>query len=66
MIETRSKAIGDAIRLALVERAAILDRAHDLGQVTVTVKLQVGTPLVRTVVFTEERITKRNGEANGG
>lgn len=56
---TRAEVIAAALRKEVIERAASLDRADDLGEVTVTIKLQAGTTWVRSVVWQEERFCRQ-------
>lgn len=56
-------AIQKAIVEAIAERRAMIDRADDLGEVTVSIKIQAGTTWIRGVVWTEERLCRNgNGE----
>lgn len=55
---TRTDAICAAISAQVALRRATLDRADDLGQVTITVKLAAGTAWVRGVVWEEERVMR--------
>lgn len=56
---TRSEAISAAVRAQLAERAALLDKAEDLGEITITVKIQAGTTWIRGVVWQEERVCRQ-------
>lgn len=56
---TRTAAITAAIRKELSERTELIDRAEDLAEVTITVKLQAGTSWVRGVVWQEERVCRQ-------
>lgn len=58
-VVSRTTAILEAVRKHLEERRAILDRADDLGELCVSVKLQAGTATVRSVNVSEERIVRR-------
>lgn len=49
-------AVLQALRREIEQRASHLDGATDIGEITVTVKLQAGTTRVRSVTYQEERI----------
>jgi hypothetical protein len=55
-------AILAAVRRELEQRRAHLDAADDVGEVTVTVKLQAGTTWVRGVAWREERMVRARGQ----
>lgn len=57
--QTRTAAIIQAVLEQLEARRALLDRAEDLGQLTLTVRLNAGTTVVRAVGVAEERIMRR-------
>lgn len=57
-------AIRDAVLREVAQRAQHLDAADDLGEVTVTVKLQAGTTWVRGVVWQESRVVRQRGRAD--
>lgn len=50
-----------AFRREVEQRRTQLDGATDLGEVTVTLRLQAGTSWVRGVVWGEERVYRRTG-----
>lgn len=54
-------AIVATIRRELEQRRALLEAATDLGEVTIRVRLQAGTPWIRGVVWEEERIYRKSG-----
>ena len=56
--KSRTAVILEAVRKHLEERRAIIDRADDLGEVCVTVKLQVGDVVIRSVNVSEERVVR--------
>lgn len=56
---TRTEVVLAAIRRELAERAALVDRARDLGEITITVKLQAGTTTIRGVVWQDTRVVQR-------
>lgn len=56
---TRTAVILDAVRKRLEESRASIDRAEDLGEVTLTIRLNAGTTHVRSVGYSEERINRR-------
>ena len=56
---SRTDAILAAVKRQLEERRTLLDRGADIGAVTVTVKLHVGTAEVKSVVCSDERINRR-------
>lgn len=58
-VSTRTAAITAAIRKELGERTELIDRAEDLAEVTITIKLQAGTSWVRGVVWQEERVCRQ-------
>lgn len=51
-----------AIRRELDGRRALLDASGDVAEVTITVKLQVGTTSVRGVVYQEQRLFRVGDE----
>lgn len=53
---TRTEAILAALTKEVEERRRMIDGAEDLGEVSLTVRLQAGTTLVRGVVWEEERV----------
>lgn len=55
---TRTAAIMAEVRRVLLERQALIDRADDLGAITLHVKLNAGTNWVRSVTVTEERLCR--------
>jgi hypothetical protein len=57
--ESRAAAIQQAVLRELATRREYLDRAADLGEVQVTVKLQAGTAMIRSVTWSEERVAPR-------
>ena len=57
--KSRTETILDAVRLRLEERRSLFDRATDLGEVTIKIKLQAGSTLVRAVEVSEERVFRR-------
>lgn len=63
MPETRTQAIAAAITRELDRRRLLIDVATDLGEVTITVRLQAPSAWVRGVEWTEERVYRIN---NGG
>jgi hypothetical protein len=56
---TRTASILDAVRRQLDQRRGMLDAAEDLGEIQITVRLQAGTTLIRSVNVSEERIVRR-------
>ena len=52
-------AILAAIRREIEVRRALLDGATDLAEVTIQVKLQTGTSLIRGLTWTDERAFRR-------
>lgn len=54
----RAAVIMNELRLQLDQRRASLDQANDLGEITITIKLQAGTDWVRGVVWQEERVRR--------
>lgn len=55
-----ASAVLQALRREVEQRAAHIDGSSDIGEITVTIKLQAGTTWVRGVTYQEERIiTKR-------
>lgn len=56
---SRTDAILAAVKRQLEERRALLDRGVDIGAVTITVKLHVGTIDIKSIVCSDERITRR-------
>lgn len=57
---SRTDIILQAIRKRLDEQRAVIDRAPDLGEVTFCVKLNAGTMHVRSVLYSEERVNRRD------
>jgi hypothetical protein len=51
-------AILAAIRREFVERRPHLDRADDIGEVQVTVRLRAGTTAVTSVTWQEDRVMR--------
>lgn len=56
---SRTAVILAAIQRQLELRRQLFDRADDLGEVAVTVKLDAGTAVVRAVVVTDLRVARR-------
>lgn len=56
---SRTDVISAELRKQLDMRRSLLDSATDLGEVTITVKLQVGTTWVRGIVWEEERLCQK-------
>lgn len=59
--QSRTAVILSAVRAQLEERRGLIDRAADLGELQITVRLQAGTNVVRSVSVSEERIYRRTG-----
>lgn len=57
---TRTEAIWAAIQDELLRRRALVDADQDLVRLTISVKLQAGTALVRGRAVEEERIERRD------
>lgn len=53
---TRTDIVLEAVQRELEARRSHLDSAGDVGEVTITVKLNAGTTWVRGVVYHEERV----------
>lgn len=49
-----------AVRKRLEEQRAVIDSALDLGEVTLTVRLNAGTLHVRSIGYSEERVNRRD------
>lgn len=56
----RTDIILQVIRKRLEEQRAVIDNATDLGEVTLSVKLNAGTMHVRSVSYSEERVNRRD------
>lgn len=56
-----AEAVLAAVRREVEQRRGVLDAATDLGEVTITVRLQAGTSWVRGVSWQEERVYRRLG-----
>lgn len=56
---SRSAVVLAAITREVEAHRARIDAARDLGEVTVTVKLEAGSDRVRGVVYQEERVCRR-------
>ena len=54
----RASAVLDELRRQVEQRRASLDHADDLGEITITIKLQAGTCSVRGVVWSEELVRR--------
>ena len=54
-------AILAAVRREIELRRAIIDASSDLGEVTITIRLQAGTSWVRGLIWEEERVYRRVG-----
>lgn len=59
MEHTRTSAILAAVTKQLDLRRTLIDRAEDLGEITVVVRLMAGTNMVRATVVSEEHVTRR-------
>lgn len=57
--QSRTQSVGAAIQRQLAQRAASIDVADDLGEITITIKLAAGTTWVRSVVWEEERVFRQ-------
>lgn len=62
-IGSRTTAIAQAIARQLDIRRLIIDQAQDLGQLTLTVKLIAGTPLIKSVEVADLRVVRRVGDS---
>lgn len=56
-----AQAILGAVMREIELRASHLDSSHDIGEITVTVKLQAGTTWVRSVLYQELRVVRQQG-----
>lgn len=54
-----SSVVLDVVRRQIEERRAVLDRAQDLGSVTITVRLYAGTTNVKGVIWQEDRVVSQ-------
>ncbi len=61
---TRTGAILAAVTKQLEQRRTLLDRADDLGTVTITVRLMAGTITVRSTEVIEQHVNRRTYERN--
>lgn len=52
------------VRREIEQRRTVLDAATDLGDVTIRIRMQAGTTLVRSVIWEEERIYRRTAPLN--
>ena len=59
--DTVALAIVEAVRRQVKDREEHLNRSTGLGQVTITIKFQAGTPRVRGVVWQEEQVSRVEG-----
>ncbi len=55
---SRTIAIGAALKRELDQRREYLDAAADIGEVTITLRLQPGTTWVKRVTWQEERLCR--------
>jgi len=55
---TRAGVLLAAVQHEIESRRASIDRAEDLAEVTVTLRLQAGTSWLRGVVWREERLCR--------
>lgn len=55
----------EAVRKQLDMRRVSLDQADDLGDVTITIKLQAGSCWVRGVIWEEERVMRSAHKVGG-
>ncbi len=57
--QTRAEALLAEVRKQVLLREALLNAADDLGEITITVRLQAGTNWIRSVTWLEERLCRQ-------
>ena len=61
MDTSRTTAILAAVRQQLELRRSMLDRADDLGEIVITVRLMAGTTDVRSTTISEQHVHRQVG-----